>query len=217
MKIERLLLLPMLATLLIPPVALAQQKPPATPVSTQQRPSSSAAPSTQSSSAASAASTAQWRRTEKDDPNRGRTSVQFTLRGTFVKAPRAEAPNRPAILVSCAPNERNATEGRFADAQILVGSPVKIDYVEPLQLTTGNSYNLKVTVQLRIDDAKDRERQWPAGADKSSASIPKDAVKEMLRAHAVVMTVHEKDAGEVEMHFDMPDPSPVEKACDIPR
>jgi len=202
MKIERLLSFAALVMLLIPPAASAQQK------------NSSAV---QSSSAASATPATQWRRTEKDDPIRSRTLIQFTLRGTFVKPPRAEAPNRPAILVSCAPNERNASDGRFADAQILVGSPVKIDYVEPLQLTTGNSYNLKVSVQLRIDDAKDRERQWPAGADKSSASIPKDAVKEMLRAHAVVMTVHEKDAGDVEMHFDMPDPSQIEKACDIPR
>jgi len=213
MKIERSLVLPALAMLLIPPVALAQQKASAAPASTQQKTSSAA----QSSSAASATPATQWRQTEKDDPNRGRTLIQFTLRGQFVKPPRAEAPNRPAILVSCAPNERNGAEGRFADAQILVGSPLKIDYVEPLQLTTGNSYNLKVTVQLRVDDAKDRERQWPAGADKSSASIPKDAVKEMLRAHAVVMTVHEKDAADVEMHFDMPDPSQVEKACDIPR
>jgi hypothetical protein len=216
MKIERLLLLPVLAMLLIPSAALAQQKPSATPASTQQK-TSSAASSAQSPSAASATSAIQWRRTEKDDPSRSRTLIQFTLRGTFVKPPRAQASNRPAILVSCTPNERDASEGRFENAQILVGSPVKIDYVEPLQLTTGNSYNLKVTVQLRIDDEKDRERQWPAGADKSSASIPKDAVKEMLRAHAVVMTVHEKDAGDVEMHFDMPDPSQVEKACDIPR
>jgi hypothetical protein len=205
MKIEYLLSFPALAMLSIPSVALAQQKP------------SSKAPSTQSSSTTPATSGTQWRRTEKDDPNRNRTLVQFTLRGQFLKPPRAEAPNRPAILVSCTPNERNASEGRFADAQILVGSPLKIDYVEPLQLTTGNSYNLKVTVQLRVDDAKDRERQWPASADKSSASIPKDVVKEILRAHAVVMTVREKDAAEVEMHFDMPDPSLVEKACDISR
>lgn len=216
MKIEDLFLLPVLATLLISSAASAQQKPSAAPASTQQKPSS-AAPSAQSSSPASPTSTAQWRRTEKDDPNRGRTLIQFTLRGQFVKPPRAEVSNRPAILVSCAPNERNASEGRFSDAELLVGFVVKIDYVEPLELTTGTSYNRDVTVRLRIDDAKDRERQWPAGADKSSASIPKDAVKEMLRAHAVVMTVHEKDAAEVEMHFDMPDPSQVEKACDIPR
>lgn len=204
MKIERLLLLPVLTTLAIPSATLAQKK------------TSSAASSTQSSSTPAASAT-QWRRTEKDDPNRGRTLIQFTLRGQFVKPPRAEASNRPAILVSCTPNERNASEGRFADAQILVGSPVKIDYVEPLELTTGNSYNLDVDVQLRLDDKKAQAMQWPAGADKNSASIPKDAVKEMLRAHAVVMTVREKDAGDVEMHFDMPDPSQVEKACDISR
>jgi hypothetical protein len=204
MKIERLLLLPVLATLVIPSAALAQKK------------LSSAASSAQSSSTPAAPAT-QWRRTEKDDPNRGRTLIQFTLRGQFVKPPRAEASNRPAILVSCAPNERNASEGRFSDAELLVGFVVKIDYVEPLELTTGTSYNRDVDVRLRIDDAKDRERQWPAGADKSSASIPKDAVKEMLRAHAVVMTVREIDAGNVQMRFDMPDPSQVEKACDISR
>jgi hypothetical protein len=207
MKIERLLLLPVLATLLIPSTALTQQKPSAAPQSSTQ--------SSSPASATSATSTAQWRRTEKDDPGRGRTLIQFTLRGQFVKPPRAEASNRPAILVSCAPNERHALEGRFSDAELLVGFVAKIDYVEPLELTTGTSYNRDVAVRLRIDDAKDREKQWPAGADKSSASIPKDIVKEMLRAHTVVMTVREKDAGDVEMHFDMPDPSQLEKACDI--
>jgi hypothetical protein len=34
-----------------------------------------------------------------------------------------------------------------------------------------------------------------------------------LRAHAVVMTVKEKNAGEIQMQFDMSDPTQVEKAC----
>jgi len=192
MKIECLLLLPALAMLSIPSVASAQQNP---------------------SSASS--SSAQWRRTEKDDPNRERRLIQFTLKGSFLKSPRTEAPNRPALLVSCVPDRHDATEGKFSDAQILVGSPLKIDYVEPAQLTTGNSYNQDVDVQFRVDDRKVQTLRWPAGADKISAAIPKDAVKEMLRAHTVLMTVREKDAGELEMRFDMPDPAQIEKACDI--
>ena len=157
----------------------------------------------------------QWRRAEKPEPNRGRTLIQFTLKGKFLTSPRNEAPNRPALLVSCVPDRHDESEGKFSDAQLLVGTAVKIDYVEPPELNTGISYNQEVSVQLRLNDGKADEKQWMAGADKSSASIPKDAVKEMLRAHTVVMTVREKDAGEVEMQFEMPDPAQVEKACDI--
>jgi hypothetical protein len=198
MKIEPLLLLLALGMASIPSLASAQQN-----------------PSSASSSSAQTSSATQWRRTEKDDPNRERRLIQFTLKGSFVKSPRNEAPNRPALLVSCVPGRHDDTEGKFSDAQILVGSPLKIDYVEPLQLTTGNSYNPDVDVQFRADDRKIQTMRWLAGADKISAAIPKDAVKEMLRAHIVLMTVHEKDAGEVEMHFDMPDPAQIEKACDI--
>jgi hypothetical protein len=198
MKIERLLLLLLLTTVAAPPAVWAQQKPSSTPPSPAQQPSGP-----------------QWRRAEKDDTSRGRTLIQFTLKGTFLKAPRTAAPNRPAILVSCVPDRHDGMEGRFSDAQVLVGSPVKIDYVEPPQLTTGNSYNLDVDVQFHVDEKKVQAMQWAAGADKNSAAIPKDAVKEMLRAHTVRMTVHEKDAGEVEMQFDMPDPAQVEKGCDI--
>jgi hypothetical protein len=173
-------------------------------VSAQQKPSS-----------APQSSAAQWRRAEKPEPNRGRILIQFTLTGKFLTSPRSAAQNRPALLVSCVPDRHDESEGKYSDAQLLVGSALKIDFVEPPELNTGTSYNQEVSVQFRLNDGKAGEKQWMAGADKSSASIPKDVVKEMLRAHTVVMTVREKDAGEVEMQFDMPDPTQVEKACGI--
>ena len=193
MKMVRSLLVLLLATPTVPFTVWAQQK----------------------ASSAPQSSAAQWRRAEKPDPNRARTLIQFTLTGKFLTSPRNAAPNRPALLVSCVPNRRDESEGKFSDAQLLVGSAVKIDYVEPPELKTGTSYNQEVSVKFLLNDGKAAVKQWPAGTDKSSATIPKDAVKEILRAHTVVMTVREKDAGEVEMQFEMPDPAQVEKACGI--
>jgi hypothetical protein len=198
MRIDRSLLLLLVGTLAVPFAVSAQQPSPSGPP-----------PSAQQSLGP------QWRRAEKDEVSRARTLIQFTLKGSFLKAPRNEAPNRPALLVSCVPDRHDESEGKFTDAQVLVGSPLRIDYVEPSELKTGTSYNQEISVQLRLDDTKARDKQWAAGADKSSASIPKDVVKEMLHAHTVVIIVNEKDAGQIEMHFDVPDPTQLERACSI--
>jgi hypothetical protein len=201
MNTVRLLLVILLGTSAVPGAAQAKQQTSHAPQESGAQPS------------AQQASGPQWRRAEREDASRGRTLIQFTLRGKFLTAPGSETPNRPALLLSCVPDRHDQSEGKFSDAQVLVGAPLKIDYVEPLELTTGTSYLQKVTVQFRLNEAKASEKQWPAGADKASASIPKDAVKEILRAHAVVMTVKEKNAGEIQMQFDMSDPTQVEKAC----
>jgi hypothetical protein len=205
MRIVRLLLLLLLATPAVAPAVWARQQ-----ASPAPKPPQSSSPQQASGQQASGP---QWRRAEKTEATRGR--IQFTLKGSFLKAPRNETPNRPALVVSCTPDERDASRGKFSDALLLVGSAVKIDFVEPAELTTGISYKQEVSVQFRLDNAKTREEQWAAGGDKVSAAIPKEAVKEMLRAHAVVITAKEADAAEIKMQFDMPDPAQVEKGCGL--
>jgi isochorismate synthase EntC len=71
-------------------------------------------------------------------------------------------------------------------------------------------------VQYRIDDAKEPEKEnWTPGTEKTSAAIPKDSLKKILRAQAVDLTVGDDRGSEVAMKFDMPDPTPVEDACNV--
>ena len=78
------------------------------------------------------------------------------------------------------------------------------------------SYYPKIAIRYRTDDAKaDKEEQWSAGADKTSVSIPKDSLKDLLRAHTVAITADDDHGSQVAMKFDMPDPTLVEQSCNV--
>ena len=94
-------------------------------------------------------------------------------------------------------------------ANIFIGTALKIDYVEPEEIR-GLSYLPKVAVRYRTDDATDEEKEnWSPGADKTSASIPKDS------AHTFTITADDDRGSEIVMQFDMPDPTVVEAACNV--
>ena len=78
------------------------------------------------------------------------------------------------------------------------------------------SYYPKVDVRYRLDGAKDDERdQWSAGADKVSASVPREVVKRILRAHTLAITVADEQGSRLQVKFDLPSPTPVEQACNM--
>jgi hypothetical protein len=63
--------------------------------------------------------------------------------------------------------------------------------------------------------------KWSPGTDKTSApvptsaSIPVDAVKKMLRAHTVEITAEDAGGAPVVIQFDMPNPATVEEGCNV--
>jgi hypothetical protein len=158
-----------------------------------------------------------WRQSQKTNPGRDTAYSRFTLVGRFLKAPQGtvgDLSNRPAFVVDCAPG-KGSRKGRFIAGNLLIGTSLKIDYVEPQEIH-GTSYYPKVAVQYRIDDAKGPEKEnWTPGTEKTSASIPKDTLKKILRAQAVDLTVGDDRGSEIVMKFDMPDPKPVEDACNV--
>ncbi len=97
---------------------------------------------------------------------------------------------------------------------LLVGTTLKVDYVEPEEIH-GISYLQKVSVRYHFDDGKEQREEWPSGADKTSAIFSKDTLKKMLCAHTVEMTADDAPGSQVVMQFDMPDPSTVEEACGL--
>jgi isochorismate synthase EntC len=156
-----------------------------------------------------------WRQSQKTNPGRDTTYARFTLVGRFLRAPQGgDVSNRPAFVVDCIPG-KGTRKGKFIAGNLLIGTGLKIDYVEPQEIH-GTSYYPKVAVQYRIDDAKEPEKEnWTPGTEKTSAAIPKDSLKKILRAQAVDLTVGDDRGSEVAMKFDMPDPAPVEDACNV--
>jgi hypothetical protein len=156
-----------------------------------------------------------WQQSQRTDPAQTYTFTRFTLVGRFANAPNAKVGDRPALTVDCIPGTASHPKGRYLAADLLVGTEVKIVYVEPEEIH-GLSYYQKVDVRYRIDDAKGEERdRWSAGADKASASVPKAVLKRMLRARTLAITVDGHNGSQLPMQFDMPDPMPVEDACNV--
>ncbi len=156
-----------------------------------------------------------WRQSQKTDAVRGTPYTRFTLMGQFLKSPQDDVSNRPALAVDCrSGKESGKSEGKFLAANLLVGAPMKISYVEPEEIH-GTSYYQKVSVRFRLDDGKEENENWSPGTDKTSAALPKDSLKKMFRAHTVEITADDDRGSQVVMQFDMRDPTSVEEACDV--
>jgi hypothetical protein len=155
-----------------------------------------------------------WRQSPKTDSARGTPYTRFTVAGKFLRSP-SDVSNGPALAVDCIPGKvSHKAEGKFVAGNLLVGTPLKIDYIEPAEIH-GTSYLQKVSVRYRFDDGKEEGEEWTPGTDKTSASFSKDMLKKMLRIHTVEITAKDADGSPIVMQFDMPDSSAVEEACDV--
>jgi hypothetical protein len=157
-----------------------------------------------------------WQASQKTDAAASYTYTRFALMGKFVTPPHDQASNVPALAVDCIPGQgSHRAKGKLLAANLLVGTALKIVYVEPEEIR-GTSYYPKVAVRYRVADAKaDKEEQWSAGTDTTSASIPKDSLKEILRAHSVTITTNDDRGSQVAVRFDIPDPTLVEQGCNV--
>ena len=156
-----------------------------------------------------------WQQSQNSDAARTYTYQRFTLVGKFLTPPHDPAANRPALAVDCIPgSSSHHPKGEFLAANLLVGSGLKIVYVEPEEVR-GTSYYPKVAVRYNADGTKDKEDKWSVGADKISAAIPKDALKEFLRAHRVAINLDDDQGSQVAMQFDLPDATLVAHSCNV--
>lgn len=156
-----------------------------------------------------------WQPSQKTDAAGEITYTDFTLVGKFLTSPQGGVSNRPALVLDCIPaKESHRGKGKFVSATLLVGTPLKIEYVEPEEIH-GTSYFRKITVRYRMDDGKEEAEKWSIGTDKASASIPKDALKKILHAHRIEITAQDDRGSQVAMQFDMPDPTLVEETCNV--
>jgi hypothetical protein len=156
-----------------------------------------------------------WRQSQKDDPARTFTFTRFALTGKFIASTQGAAAGRPELVVDCIPGtELQRSKGKFLSANVQVGTPLKIVYVEPEEIH-GTSYFPKVSIRFRTDGTSEVEDQWSAGADKTSVSVPKEALKKILRGHAVGLSLDDARGSRIAMQFDMADPAHVEESCNV--
>ena len=156
-----------------------------------------------------------WQRSQETDAGRTFNFTRYTLVGKFLTSPRTQVANRPALSLDCIPvTESQAANGKLLASNLLVGTPLKIIYVEPEEIH-GTSYFPKVVVRYRAGDAKQEEEQWSSGTEKTSASVPKHALKRILLAHTVVITADDDHGSPLTMQFDMPDSTLVEAGCNV--
>jgi hypothetical protein len=172
-----------------------------------------------------------WQQSQRNNVADDFAYSRFTLMGHFVTPPQDSMPNRPAFVVDCIPaDESPRDKGTLLAGNLRVGTNLKIVYVESEEIPSGISgmfYFPKIAVRYRIDDAKSEEQdqwsptsarpvyQWSPGSDKSSASIPKHSLKEILRARNVAITTKDDQGRTIVVRFDMPDPTLVEKVCHV--
>jgi len=151
-----------------------------------------------------------WRQAPRSDSVHG-AYTRFALTGKFLKLPQGDSSNGPALALDCNPAKKSRN---FMAGNLLIGVPLKISYVEPTEIH-GTSYYPKVAVRYRLDEAKEEKQNWTPGTDKTSAVFTKDELEKMLRARTVEITARDDRGSDIVMQFDMPDPSIVEKGCDV--
>jgi hypothetical protein len=156
-----------------------------------------------------------WQQSQKADTAGSFTYTQFSLAGKFLSPPHDKTAGRPALVLDCIPGSgSHPAKGRLLGANLLVGMTLKIVYVEPEEIR-GTSYFPKVLARYQFDGAKAEEDKWTAGTDKTSISIPKDALKQLLRARSVAITTDDDHGSPVAMQFDIPDSTIVEQGCHV--
>jgi hypothetical protein len=162
-----------------------------------------------------APSTHGWQQSDKTDPNRAISTIQFTLFGRFTDPPRGSVPGPPSIVLVCEPSDhKRAGTGKYINGYVQVGSPLKVDYVEPSEIH-GTSYYPEVPVNFRVDNEKPQDTKWPPRSDKTSIALDKDAAKKLLHGREVVISTTEPFESQIVMHFDVPDSTAVFTTCGI--
>jgi hypothetical protein len=156
-----------------------------------------------------------WQQSEGTNAAEAYTFSRFTLVGKFLTPLPDVLPDRPALVVDCIPSKESPRgRGRFLAGNLLVGTTLKIVYVEPEEIH-GINYFPMVAVRYHTDNTKDESQNWTPGSDMTSASIDKDLLKKILRARTFAITAHDNRGSRVAMQFDIPDPTLVEEACRI--
>jgi hypothetical protein len=135
---------------------------------------------------ASAQESPGWRYVKDDDPLHGKVHDKFVLDGKYLTPPRTVAQGFvPSMVVMC-------SDGKVEQNYIAVGA---------------------VVLESRVDGKKGAIAATGAATDGTAVFFTRVDLKNILKAHQVIVGVNEYLGAEVVMQFDMPDPLPVFTTC----
>ena len=139
-----------------------------------------------------------WQRTSSLDELHNQSIQTFTLQGEYLTAPQnpgAEA--APQLVVRCADGKVN---GSYLEAGTVV-----VEDAPPGRLF---SFHMEARI-----DGKAETIAGNGASDLSSDFFTKVDLLKLLKARVVILGADECLGPELEMKFDMPDPSPVFEGC----
>src|ERR1700693_2766504 len=97
-----------------------------------------------------------WQQSERTNAVDDFAFSRFTLVGKFLTPLHDVVPNRPALVVDCIPaGDPSRSRGTFLASNLLVGTALKIVYVEPEEIR-GINYFPMIAVRFHTDNAKDQ-------------------------------------------------------------
>jgi hypothetical protein len=164
-----------------------------------------------------AATPSSWQREEKSDPLRKLDYSQFELEGKYLIPPKAKSPATPKLVARCQTGDFNHGHAR---GKFLAGY-LSVDAV--LDFHAGG-----VPVVLRLDDGKLQETHWTQSTNASGAFFESVEFNNLLYGHflphkagtngpvhKVIIGVPEYLGAEIQVEFDLPDPSEVAETCAV--
>jgi hypothetical protein len=160
-----------------------------------------------------------WERTEKNDPLHQLDYSQFSLTGKYLVPPKRENPTLPVLVARCKEGLHkfggNVRSGKFLTGYLAVDAV--------LDFTQG-----EVPVEYRLDDGKLQRKFWANSTDGSGAFFEESEFNTLIFGHfmphkentnppvrRIVLGVPEYLGGQIQVQFEMPEPSTVGEACGV--
>jgi hypothetical protein len=169
-----------------------------------------------------------WKRSEKTDPLRGTSYVEYVLPGTFLSPPKSSSFTVPLMVVHCLPRKRlGGFNGTFLEGFVAVGTVLNTTVTEHEGMFTGKSFPTVIPALYRLDGGKVMTENWSPSTDGTAAYFNAASLGNFLFGHIlhkrgttgaiskVRVAFNEYLAAEVVMQFDMPDPTEVAESCGI--
>ncbi|MGA2131351.1 MAG: hypothetical protein ABSH50_03475 [Bryobacteraceae bacterium] len=172
-----------------------------------------------------------WTKEHVSDALHNASYEEYRLAGKFLAPPQQAKPSAPVLVVHCQPGEhaRSKTAGHFEGGWIDIGVKVASKVSE-------SSHKDMIPVDLRLDDGKPQNDIWAVMPGEKQVSIvgsvllPTMIVAKLFynkptphkegspdQVHKIFFGVYERDGGQIQMEFDLPDVTEVADACGLIR
>jgi hypothetical protein len=164
-------------------------------------------------------STSGWTRTEKNDALHRIDYSEFILPGRYLAPPRSHSPTVPLLAVRCKEGAHRYGNGTM-NGKFLTGF-LAVDAVLDFRPNG-------VTVEYRLDDGKLQRRNWDHSTDGTGAFFNEIEFNTLLYGHfmphkentnppvrKVLIGVPEYLGTQIQVEFEMPEPSVVGEVCGV--